>query len=241
MLTLGELKLLFLAEIGRRVQSWDWCRKVVARAHPQAGPAEALLCLAALFYSEKQIDGGVAAAAEDGGDVPALRGCPDSSGALCWLCKPSSAPCLAPALKLGQGAQSRHGPISCRAGFLHSSPLWYIYTMSALELVGARVDAWRSLSVVMQRWRGAEALGSEPSLPSQSRECFPPLSKAGTSLLAVSLLPWGCSLPLPLSFPRQRSLQSALSDGSCRSKSTSPALMWSEITGSHHVQTEPAG
>lgn len=44
----------------------------------------------------------------------------------------------------------------------------------------------------------------------------------------------GHSLPSPLSFPRQRSLQSALSDGSCCSKSTSPALFGSEIAGSHH-------
>lgn len=76
----------------------------MARACSQAGPAGALFCLAALFYSEKQIDGGVVAMAEDGGDVPALHGCPD------WLCKPSSAPRLAPALKLGQGAQNRNGP-----------------------------------------------------------------------------------------------------------------------------------
>lgn len=55
----------------------------MARACPQAGPAEALLCLAALFYSEKQIDSGVAAVAEDGGDVPALRGCPDTAVILC--------------------------------------------------------------------------------------------------------------------------------------------------------------
>lgn len=157
------------------------------------------------------------------------------------MCKPSLVPRLAPALKLGQRAQSRNGPISCRASFLHSYPLWHIYTMSALELVGAQIDAWRSLGVVMQRCRGAEAVGSEPSLPSQSKEPFPPLSKAGASRLAASLLPWGHSLPSPLSFPRQRSLQSALSDGSCRSKSTSPALMWSEIAGSHHAQAEPGG
>lgn len=31
--------------------------------------------------------------------------------------------------------------------------------MSAVELAGAQLDAWRSLSVAMQRWRGAEAMG----------------------------------------------------------------------------------
>lgn len=81
------------------------------------------------------------------------------------------------------------------------------------------------------------------ALPSsRSWECFPPLSKAGAaSWLAASLLPWEHSLPLPLLFPRQRSLQSAQSDGSCCSKSTSPALMWSGISGSHRAQAEPGG
>ena len=96
-----------------------------------------------------------------------------------------------------------------------------------------------------RRSRGLIDAQSPPSLPSWSREHFPPFSKAGASWLAASLLPWGGSLPSPLSFPRQRSLQSALSDGSCCSKSTSPALMWSEIAGSHQrrlslvVSTEP--
>lgn len=58
----------------------------MARAHPQAGPSGALVCLAALFYSEKQIDGGVAAVAEDGGDVPTLYGCPDTAAMLCAGC-----------------------------------------------------------------------------------------------------------------------------------------------------------
>lgn len=129
-----------------------------------------MLCPAVLFYSEKQTDGGVVAVAGDGGDVPTLRDCPD------WLCKPFSAPHLAPALKLVLGLQSRNGPVSRRAGFLHSSPLWHIYTMSALELVGARVDAWRSLSVIMQRWRGQSCglmLRGLPSLLEQG--VFPTL------------------------------------------------------------------
>lgn len=118
------------------------------------------------------------------------------------------------------------------------------FTMSVLELVGAWVDTWRSLSVVRQCWGGVEAVGScsEPSLPSRSWECFPPLSKAGAaSRLAASLVPWDHSLPLPLLFPRQRSPQSAQSDGSCCSKSTRPALMWSGISGSQHAQAEPGG
>lgn len=58
----------------------------MARAHPQVGPAEALLWLSALFYAQKQIDSGVAAVAEDGGDVPTLRGCPDTATMLSAGC-----------------------------------------------------------------------------------------------------------------------------------------------------------
>lgn len=53
--------------------------------------------------------------------VPTLNGYPGIAVTPCCLCKPSSAPRLAPALNLGQGAQGRTGPVSCRAGFLHSS------------------------------------------------------------------------------------------------------------------------
>lgn len=53
---------------------------------------------------------------------------PGTEVILCCLCKPSSAPRLAPALNLGQGAQGRNGPISCRAGFLHSSLFWHNLT-----------------------------------------------------------------------------------------------------------------
>lgn len=56
------------------------------RVQPQGGPAEALLCLAALFYSEKQIVTGVAAVAEDGGNIPALCGCPDKAAMFCAGC-----------------------------------------------------------------------------------------------------------------------------------------------------------
>lgn len=80
--------------------------------------------------------------------VPTLCDYPGTAVTLCCLCKTSSAPCLAPALNLGQGVQGRNGPISCRAGFLHSSLLQHNFTMSVLELVGACVDTWKSLSVV---------------------------------------------------------------------------------------------
>lgn len=55
----------------------------MARACLEAGPAGALHCLTALFYSEKKMDDGVAAVAEDGRDIPTLRGCPDTAAMPC--------------------------------------------------------------------------------------------------------------------------------------------------------------
>lgn len=115
--------------------------------------------------------------------VPTLCDYPGTVVTLYCLCKTSSAPCLAPALNLGQGVQGRNGPISCRAGFLHSSLLQHNFTMSVLQLVGACVDTWKSqcCQTALERGRSCrlmfralpslKELGVFPTLV-QGRGCF---------------------------------------------------------------------
>lgn len=123
--------------------------------------------------------------------VPTLHDYPGTTVTLCCLCKPSSTPRLAPALNLRLGAQGRNGPVSCRAGFLHSSLLQHNFTMSVLELVGAWVDMWRSLSAVRQCWRGGRNCGlmfrALPSL--KELGVFPTLDRGRGCFLVGCITP----------------------------------------------------
>lgn len=116
--------------------------------------------------------------------VPTLCDYPGTVVTLYCLCKTSSAPCLAPALNLGQGVQGRNGPISCRAGFLHSSLLQHNFTMSVLQLVGACVDTWKSqcCQTALERGRSCGLDVQSPSFPQGAGSVSHPCPRKGLLL-----------------------------------------------------------
>lgn len=134
--------------------------------------------------------------------------------------RPSVAPRLAPALQPGQGEHSRNSPVSCRAGFLHSGIFIPHLFQSWWEhrLMCGGPSAMPGASPSPQ-------VGAYPALIQHrgfSDSCIPPSQR-----LLTSFPP----------FPRQRSLQSEMSAGSCTP--SCPALACSEIVASQRAGSWP--
>lgn len=177
MLTLGELRLLFLAE--RRVQKTPLgLGQVCGCACPQAGPAvvPALSRCPALSRETNKRWGGCCGRGEtwlDGGDIPALRGCPESSGALSWLYRLVQ---TFPGPSLGPSPEARAGSAKQEQPHLLQSwlpSLWHIYTTSAAELLGA----WLMCAGPSALWCGPGE-GLEPRADARS----PPFPRKAGSI-----------------------------------------------------------
>lgn len=157
----------------------------MSRAHPQASPAEALHCLSLpcfILRSKWMVGWLLWQRMEE--TFPLCMAALTQQQCSVLVVQTFLSLSLGPSPETWAGSTKQEWPpISCRAGFLHSSQLWHIYTMSALELLGARVDAWRSLSVGegLNLWADAQSLpflhGEFPTLV-QGRGflagCIPP-------------------------------------------------------------------